>query len=104
MGEMPWQRLSGRAGPPAPRCGTVKFKFAIDVSIMGGVGVSMMIGDADGETVGAGGRMAVRKVDIEVADADIERARARRVVSCIVICICDVSSSDFGNDVSGDVR
>ena len=42
---------------------------------------------ADGETVGEG-MMAVRKVDIEVADVDIDRERARRVVvvgRCIVV-------------------
>lgn len=75
MGEIPWQRDSGRAGPPAPRCGRVKFD--VEVSMMG----------ADGETVGEG-MMAVRKVDIEVADVDIDRERARRVVvvgRCIVV-------------------
>ena len=44
-----------------------------------------MMGGADGDMVGTGGRMAVRKVDIEVADAGIERARARKVV--VVRCI-----------------
>ena len=41
--------------------------------------------DADCDMVGEG-MISVRKVDIEVADVDIERARARRVVvvSCIV--------------------
>ena len=86
MGEIPWQRLSGRAGPPVPRCGTVKF---VD-EWMRGVDVSMR--DADGDMVGAGGMISVRKVDIEVADVDIERARARRVV-VVVRCIVLVMSS-----------
>ncbi|KAI4228494.1 MAG: hypothetical protein L6R36_001607 [Xanthoria steineri] len=52
----------------------------------------------DGETVGAG-RMAVRKVGIEVADAGIERARVRRVVGR---CIVDDVDGDDGGDVDGD--
>lgn len=82
MGEIPWQRLSGRA-PLAPRCGTMKF---VDVSIMG---VDVLMMDVAGETVGAG-RISVRKVDSEVADVygvERERKRARRgvVVGCIVV-------------------
>lgn len=63
---------------------------------MRSVDVSMR--DADGETVGAG-RMAVRKVGIEVADAGIERARVRRVVGR---CIVDDVDGDDGGDVDGD--